>query len=82
MGEVMITCEYCKEKIENDIAHINSGMIFHLSCYREYIHGPDDHPYILYECPRCHTLGSRWNGEKEGWRLCALCKGAGYLSIE
>lgn len=78
----MYKCNYCGEEIKNDIAHVNDDGIYHLTCYRKHMYGHDDDLHTLYECPRCHTLGKRWNGEKEGWRTCALCKGTGYLSID
>lgn len=81
MKRKMFICEYCKKEIKNDIAHVNNDKMYHLSCYRKHLHGHDDDKHELYECPRCHTLGRRWNGEKEGWKPCKMCKGSGYISV-
>lgn len=78
----MYTCQLCKEEIKDDIAHINDEKIHHLSCYRKMMHKNDIDDNILYECPKCHTLGRIWNVSEESWKTCALCKGSGYLSIE
>lgn len=75
----MYICNQCKKEIKNDVAHINENKVYHLSCYKEHLHDDEDHR--LFECPSCHTLGKRWSKKRNKWKVCKLCKGAGYLSI-
>ena len=74
-----MNCNYCKKEIKNDIAHISEDGIYHLSCYREHLHGPDEEKHKMFECPKCHTLGRVWNRRLDSWRVCKLCKGTGYI---
>ncbi len=71
-------CELCGEPIVHDVARIDEGRIFHLSCFRRFLHEGE---MGMRECPDCRTTGRSWDWQARAWRSCPGCGGSGYLAM-
>ncbi len=70
-------CERCGEEISHDVVRIDEGRLYHLSCFRMLVPGPE---IGILECPQCHTMGRYWDWTGKAWRECTACGGGGYLA--
>ena len=74
----MFKCDLCKEIIEADIVRVDGDTIFHLDCFERFMH-PERTKQTTYACPKCKTTGKYWSTSQNGYKMCKLCNGSGYL---
>ncbi len=74
-GESRHACALCGEEIRHDVARIDGGRIYHMSCFSKHV---SDGKTELRDCPACQTLGALWNWDHSQWYECDVCNGTGY----
>ena len=77
-GKPHYACELCGEEIQHDVARVDGGRIYHMSCFSRHHNGGSRE---LNECPTCQTLGALWSRDHSRWNECDVCRGTGYLTV-